>query len=222
MGTAQEIKLDFQRTERIGFEEAIYGAGKSAEHLAHILDLAAARSARLLITRLSREQLDALPGHHRERIDWEPLSRTAYFGEVPEPAGPARVAVVAGGTSDAFVTREIVRTLRYGGHAASEFVDVGLAAMWRLMDRLDEIRRHPVVIVVAGMDAALPTAVGGLVGSVVIAVPTSVGYGVAQGGQSALGAVLASCAPGLMVTNIDNGYGAACAAVRVLRAMGAR
>jgi len=101
----------------------------------------------------------------------------------------------------------------------SDFVDVGLAGMWRVMECIDAIGQHPVVIVVAGMDAALPTVVGGLVASVVFAVPTSTGYGVAAGGETALRAVLASCSPGLSVMNIDNGYGAACAALRVLRAI---
>jgi NCAIR mutase (PurE)-related protein len=115
------------------------------------------------------------------------------------------------------VSREAARTLAYYGVPCVEITDVGVAGLWRLMERIDELRRMQVVIAVAGMDAALPTVIGGLVASVVIGVPTSVGYGVAQGGQSALHAMLASCAPGVLVTNIDNGYGAACAAIRILR-----
>ncbi|MBL8704068.1 MAG: AIR carboxylase family protein, partial [Rhodospirillales bacterium] len=107
-------------------------------------------------------------------------------------------------------------TLRYYGVGVSEIADVGVAGLWRLTARLDEIRRHKVVIVAAGMDAALPSVLGGLVAAPVIAVPTSVGYGVAVGGQTALNAALASCAPGVTVVNIDNGYGAACAALRIL------
>ncbi len=219
-----ELKLDFPRRERIGFEEAILCPGKTPEHLDAILDQAAARNATLLLTRMSADQVAALRPEHRDEIDYEPLSRTAYFRchELPEPARPPRVAVVAAGTSDAFVTREIVRTLRYAGEDASSYIDVGLAGMWRVMERIESIGKHPVVIVVAGMDAALPTVVGGLVGSVVFAVPTSNGYGVAAGGDTALRAVLASCSPGLAVLNIDNGYGAACAAMRVLRAIDAR
>jgi len=224
--STQEIKLDFQRKERIGFEEAILCPGKTREHLDTILEEAASKGRPLLLTRMSREQVDALRPEHRERLDYEPLSRTAYFGDVPalaaEPTKRPRVAIVAAGTSDAFVTREIARTLAYAGERASEFVDVGLAGMWRVMERIEAIASHPVVIVVAGMDAALPTVVGGLVGSVMFAVPTSNGYGVAAGGESALRAVLASCSPGLAVLNIDNGYGAACAALRVLHAMDRR
>jgi NCAIR mutase (PurE)-related protein len=219
----REVVLDFQRRERIGFEEAIFCPGKAPEHMETILDRAAARDARLLLTRMSREQVAALRADHRERLDYEPHSRTAYFGCVEAVDHlPARVAIVAAGTSDAFVTREIARTLRYSGENASEFVDVGAAGLWRLMERLDAIRSHPVVIVVAGMDAALPTVVGGLVGGALFAVPTSNGYGVAAGGEGALRAVLASCSPGIGVLNIDNGYGAACAALRVLRAMDAQ
>ena len=218
-----EIKLDFARKDRIGFEEAILCPGKTKEHLEEILDQAAARGATLLLTRMTAEQVAGLRPEHRENLDYESVSRTAYFGarKVLEPVRPARVAVVAAGTSDAFVTREITRTLRHAGEASSAFVDVGLAGLWRVMERIETIAKHPVVIVVAGMDAALPTVVGGLVGSVVLAVPTSNGYGVAAGGESALRAVLASCSPGLAVLNIDNGYGAACAALRVLRAIDA-
>jgi hypothetical protein len=106
--------------------------------------------------------------------------------------------------------------LRFQGVPALRIADVGVAGLWRLLARMDEIRAMPVVIIVAGMDAALPSVVAGLVGGAVIAVPTSVGYGVAAGGHAALNAVLASCAPGLVVVNIDNGYGAACAALRIL------
>ena len=114
--------------------------------------------------------------------------------------------------------REAARTLRFYGEPAVEINDVGVAGLWRLLERIEEIRKMKVVIAVAGMDAALPTVIGGLVSSVVIGVPTSVGYGVATGGETALRAMLASCSPGLVVTNIDNGFGAACAALRILRA----
>jgi NCAIR mutase (PurE)-related protein len=126
------------------------------------------------------------------------------------------VAVVAAGTSDVAVVREASRTLNWYGEPVLEVTDVGVAGIWRLMERIEEIRHLPVLIVVAGMDAALPTVVGGLTPGVVIGVPTSVGYGVASGGQSALNSMLSSCAAGLVVTNIDNGFGAACAALRVL------
>jgi NCAIR mutase (PurE)-related protein len=212
-----DIKLDLQRSERIGFDEAIFCAGKSLAHMSRILDQAQEKSLRLLLTRLSPEQFDALSQVRRARIDYEPVSRTGYFGAPHEATSEPRVAVVAAGTSDVPVSREAARTLTYYGVRNIEINDVGIAGLWRLLERIEEIRRMPVVIGVAGMDAALPTVIGGLVGSIVIGVPTSVGYGVASGGQTALNAMLASCAPGLLVTNIDNGYGAACAAIRVLR-----
>jgi NCAIR mutase (PurE)-related protein len=127
--------------------------------------------------------------------------------------------VVAAGTSDVAVAREAARTLRYYGEPVAEITDVGVAGLWRLLERIEEIRRMKVIVAVAGMDAALPTVIGGLVSSPVIGVPTSVGYGVAEDGRTALHAMLASCAPGLVVTNIDNGYGAACAALRILRSI---
>jgi len=125
--------------------------------------------------------------------------------------------VVAAGTSDASVAREAARTLTYYGESPAEITDVGVAGLWRLLERIEEIRTMKVVIAVAGMDAALPTVIGGLVAAPVIGVPTSVGYGASENGQTALKAMLASCSPGLTVTNIDNGYGAACAALRILR-----
>lgn len=216
---ANEVTLDFHRTERIGFDEAIFCQGKTVEHLTHILETAQGKGASLLLTRLSAAQLEGLPQALRAALDYEPLSRTAYFGTLKEPEGPPRVAIVAAGSSDAHVTREVARTLRYHGIDAAQYVDVGVAGLWRLLDRLEDIKGHPVVIVVAGMDAALPTVLGGLVGSVIIGVPSSNGYGVAEGGHSALNAMLASCSPGVPVMNIDNGYGAACAAVRVLKAI---
>jgi NCAIR mutase (PurE)-related protein len=216
MSAAEEFTLDFARPERIGLEEAIFCAGKSAEQIDAILAAAADRGASLLLTRLDPEKRDRL--REAGGLDYCPVSRTAVFGQAPSIAGPARVAVVAAGTSDVPVAREALRTLGYAGRAATLFADVGVAGLWRLTTRLDAIRAHPVVIVAAGMDAALPSVVGGLVAGAVIAVPTSVGYGVATGGRAALDAVLASCAPGITVVNIDNGYGAACAALRLLNA----
>ena len=146
------------------------------------------------------------------------MSHTGFFGPLCPADGPARVAIVAAGTSDTPVAREAERVLRYQGRASSMILDVGVAGLHRLTRRLEEIRRHPVVIVCAGMDAALASVLGGLVSGAVIAVPTSVGYGAAEGGRTALNAMLASCAPGIAVVNIDNGYGAACAALRLLHA----
>jgi NCAIR mutase (PurE)-related protein len=133
------------------------------------------------------------------------------------PSGTTEIAVVTAGTSDVPVALEATRTLRFYGHEALAINDVGVAGIWRLFERLDSLKKMSVIIVAAGMDGALPSVIAGLVGGCVIAVPTSVGYGVADGGKTALNAALASCAPGLVVVNIDNGYGAACAALRIVR-----
>lgn len=222
MADTDGVVLDFDRTRRLGFDEAMLCGDKAPESIAAILDRIAARGATMLLTRLPPETLALLPSHHRAAIDYDALSRTAYFG-APPPAVPSPdVAIVGAGTSDLRVAREAGRTLRYHGVAADEIMDVGVAGIWRLLERVPEIQARRVVIAVAGMDAALVSVLGGLVPGVLIAVPTSTGYGAARGGETALAASLASCAPGVCVVNIDNGYGAACAALRALRAMGRR
>jgi len=218
MMPSNDIRLDFRRAERVGLDEAVLCAHKPLPHLLEIARQALASGRGMLFTRLTPEQHAALVEQVEGPWDYCAVSRTAVLG-APHPArGEGRVAVVAAGTSDAQVAHEALRTLAFAGEKATSVVDVGVAGLWRLLDRLEEIRRHPVVIVVAGMDAALPTVVGGLVDSALVAVPTSVGYGVAEGGQTALNSMLSSCAQGVPVMNIDNGFGAACAALRILRA----
>lgn len=208
--------FDAERQRRIGLPEAIFAASKSPKQLAAIIDEAERLGRTLLLTRLDAEKFTALPAALRRRLAHDALSSTAFLGEPPRLAHPARVAVVTAGTSDVPVAAEAARTLRFHGEDARLIADVGVAGLWRLMARVEELRAMAVVIVAAGMDAALPSVIAGLVPGVVIGVPTSVGYGVAAGGHAALHALLASCAPGLVVVNIDNGYGAACAALRVL------
>jgi NCAIR mutase (PurE)-related protein len=174
------------------------------------------------LTRLDAEKLERLPAPQQQRIDYCALSRTGVFGGAADLAPQVEVAIVAAGTSDAAVAREAARTLRYHGQGSTLILDVGVAGLWRLTRRLEAIRAHPITIVVAGMDAALASVLGGLVAGPIIAVPTSVGYGVATGGGTALNAILASCAPGVATVNIDNGYGAACAALRLLHVMKVR
>ncbi|MGY2051926.1 nickel pincer cofactor biosynthesis protein LarB [Methylobacterium sp. JK268] len=215
-----DFVFDVERPARIGLEEAVFAAGKTAGQVAAIVAHAVEREASLLVTRLDPEKFAALPASQRQALDYCDLSRTAWLGPLRPLRGEGHIAIVAAGTSDLAVVREAERTLRYAGEGATVIADVGVAGIWRLMRRLDEIRAHPVVIAVAGMDAALASVLGGLVGSAVIGVPTSVGYGVAAGGRSALDSMLASCAPGLAVVNIDNGYGAACAALRLIHAAG--
>jgi hypothetical protein len=209
------ILLDHSRESRLGFDEAIYAAGKSVPQLGAIVAHAIEVRARRLFTRLDAEKFHSLTRAHREALDYDDVSRTAFLGKRPRPATPARIAILTGGSSDVPVSREAARTLEYYGQASLHIPDIGVAGLWRLLDRVDEIRPMRVVIAVAGMEGALPSVVAGLVPGVVIALPTSVGYGVAEGGHAALNSALASCAPGLLTVNIDNGYGAACAALRI-------
>lgn len=211
---------DHHRLERVGMPEAVLCGTKSVEQVRSIaIELAQSSDEPRLFTRLTDEQLAALPKSLRDRLDDDRLSRTAIInGTLPDRAG--RVAVVAAGTSDASVAAEAARTLHFSGVQHDMIVDVGVAGLWRLEARLDEIREADVVIAVAGMDAALVSVLGGLVGAPVVAVPTSVGYGVAAGGTTALNSALASCAQGVTVVNIDNGFGAACAVVRMLSLLG--
>ena len=219
----KEFVLDASRRERTGLDEAIFCAGKSTGQLGAILASAEADGRRLLLTRLEPAVQANLPAERREALDYDPVSRTAILGEVePLDVSAARVGVVTAGSSDIPVAREAARTLLYDGHPCLEINDVGVAGLWRLLARVDEIRALDVVIAVAGMEAALASVVGGLVPGAIIAVPTSTGYGVAAGGETALRAALTSCAPGITVVNIDNGYGAACAAARILNAVRGR
>ena len=189
----KDIMLDFAREARTGLDEAVFCAGKSVAHIVEILRQVEDRNERILLTRLLPEQFSALPKSQQERIDYEPVSQTGYFSEPHPSLDTKRIAVVAAGTSDASVAREAARTLSYYGESPAEITDVGVAGLWRLLERLEEIRSMKVVIAVAGMDAALPTVIGGLVAAPVIGVPTSVGYGAAEGGQTALKAMLSSC-----------------------------
>lgn len=215
----EDIVFDFARTKRIGLAEAVFCEGKTIGQIAAILKDAGARGVSLLLTRLSDEQMAHLPPKLAEAVDYCALSRTGFFGPLrPDPVA-GLVVVVSAGTADSPVAREAARTLRHAGVAATQIADVGVAGLWRLMERIEEIARHPVVIAVAGMDAALASVVGGLVPGAIIAVPTSTGYGASESGRTALNAMLASCAPGISVCNIDNGYGAAVAALRILHVM---
>jgi len=218
MPMPSDITFDFDRQKRIGLAEAVFCAGKTPEQIGRAIGLSRERGASLLLTRLQPAAFAELGAGDRDGLDYDPLSRTAILGAWQPPEGAPRLAIVSAGTSDLPVAREAGRTLGFYGVPAHEIVDVGVAGLWRILKHEEELRRHPVVIVVAGMEGALFSVVGGMVGAVVIAVPTSIGYGAARGGETALHAALASCAPGLVVVNIDNGYGAACAALRMLAA----
>jgi NCAIR mutase (PurE)-related protein len=216
------VTFDRNRRDRIGLEEAVLAEPKTVGQIAAIIEDALREGRRLLLTRLTEAQHQNLPAGLRTQLDYCALSCTAIVGPLPDQSGSPRIALVCAGTSDAGVATEAWRVLAYSGLAATRINDVGVSGLWRLLERETLLREMQVVIVFAGMDAALPSVVAGLVPGLVIAVPTSVGYGVAAGGRAALDAALASCAPGVLVTNIDNGYGAACAALRFARAAGAQ
>lgn len=218
--THPSVMFDRTRKDRIGLEEAVLAQPKSVGQIAAIIADAMTEDRRLLLTRLQPDQHQALPAAQRAALDYCAMSYTAILGALPNPRDMPRIAVVSAGTSDSGPATEAQRVLAYSGISATMIADVGVAGLWRLLSHQDSLQRMQVVIVCAGMDAALPSVVAGLVPGMVIAVPTSVGYGVAAGGRAALDAALASCAPGVLVTNIDNGYGAACAALRFANAAG--
>ena len=213
-----DFSLDWGREPRTGVAEAVLCEPKSPAQIAAILGAAAGNGARLLLTRLAPEQHDALPAPLRERLDFDPLSRTAILGGLPLGTPVEGTLIVAAGTADLGPAREAARTLAFHGCAAPLIADVGVAGLWRLNEQLGRLRDARVLIVAAGMEGALFSVVAGLVAAPVIALPTSVGYGVAAGGAVALHAALSSCAAGVMAVNIDNGFGAATAAIKIIEA----
>ncbi|MDR1040032.1 MAG: nickel pincer cofactor biosynthesis protein LarB [Deltaproteobacteria bacterium] len=220
---SQGILFDHDRPSRIGLPEAVLSEGKAPEALASLLVAFRKGCGRpILFTRLAPEIFAAQPDDIRASYDYDPISRTAFGESLPARDPNLDAAVVSAGSSDAPVSREAARTLAYLGFKADLYEDSGVAGLWRLSGRLEEINSHKVVIAVAGLDAALASVLGGLTPRPVVAVPTSTGYGLARGGESALASMLLSCSPGITVVNIDNGYGAACAAARILNLLDRR
>ena len=207
--------LDHHRELRHGAPEIILGEAKSIAQLEAIIATLKARGGNILVTRLAAEKAEALCGKFPAmQYDVDARTLTLVQQEIAL-RGRGPVAVVAAGTSDIPVAREATVTLRMLGHQVEEVVDVGVAGIHRLFARAETLQKAAVVIVVAGMEGALPSVVGGLVRAPLIAVPTSVGYGAAFGGVAALLGMLNSCASGITVVNIDNGFGAAYAAHRI-------
>jgi NCAIR mutase (PurE)-related protein len=211
-------RVDVDRAERTGDAEVVYGAGKTPEQVAAILGTLHERhpDRAVLATRLSDEALHAVAGIGAT-VDL--VARAATLGPLPTARGT--VAIVSAGTSDAPVAAEAALTARVHGAGVNSINDVGVAGLHRLLGVRDQLEAADCLIVVAGMEGALPSVVGGLVGVPLVAVPTSVGYGASFGGLAALLAMLNSCAPGITVVNIDNGYGAGVFAARVARRVGA-
>jgi len=207
--------IDHHRELRQGAPEVVYGAGKTPEQLKTIVERILAHGSNLLVTRLDAVAGGALHDAFPD-TDYDPLGRTLSLvrGDAVPHAGT--VAVVCAGTSDLPVAREALTTARVLGYACEAVSDVGVAGLHRLLAKSEQLHRADVLIVVAGMEGALPSVIGGLVAVPIIAVPTSVGYGASFGGVAALLAMLNSCASGVTVVNIDNGFGAAFAAHRIL------
>ena len=200
-------KVDLHRKTRQGFAEVIYGAGKTPAQIIGIIRSMQAHHERgILITRLSREAADAVSAEIPLRYSEQ--ARLAFCGEVPAANGIGRIVVATGGTSDIPVAEEAALTAEYLGNEVCRLYDVGVSGIHRLLSHKEEIMNASVIIAVAGMEGALASVVGGLADCPVIAVPTSVGYGAAFGGITALLSMLNSCASGVSVVNIDNGFGA--------------
>jgi pyridinium-3,5-biscarboxylic acid mononucleotide synthase len=210
--------IDHHRALRQGYPEVILGQGKTTEQVVAIADRIAARGEGFLVTRATEDALASL----RQRfssVDVNALARCAYLApREPMPMGRGTILIVTAGTSDLPVAEEAAVTARALGNAVERLTDVGVAGIHRVLAGAEALTKAAVVIVVAGMDGALPSVVGGLVATPVIAVPTSIGYGASFGGVAALLAALNSCAAGVTVVNIDNGFGAAVAASRITHA----
>ncbi|MEW9669552.1 nickel pincer cofactor biosynthesis protein LarB [Ammoniphilus sp. 3BR4] len=200
-------KVDHHRSKRKGFPEVIYAEGKTAQQVHDIFLSLREKGGRVLATRVQAEVAKKVEESVPDVI-YNERARTLYWTNEPETYYPGYVAVVCAGTSDMPVGEEAVVTLEALGCRVERIYDVGVAGIHRLFDRLDQIQQADVVVVVAGMEGALASVVGGLVSKPIIAVPTSVGYGANFGGLSALLTMLNSCATGVSVVNIDNGFGA--------------
>jgi pyridinium-3,5-biscarboxylic acid mononucleotide synthase len=209
-------KIDHHRELRHGAPEVVFGPGKSAAQQARIAGHLLASGQNLLITRTTPEAFAAVKEVAPQAVFHE-LARAITAEVRPRPEVPGRVGIVSAGTSDMPVAEEAAVTAMALGIAQDRLYDVGVAGLHRLLAQRDRIVSADVLIVVAGMEGALPSVVGGLAGQPIVAVPTSVGYGAGAGGLAALLGMLNSCAPGLVVVNIDNGFGAAFAAYRMLR-----
>lgn len=207
--------IDHHRALRQGFPEVIFGEGKTPEQVLEIALRIAERGDGLLVTRIAPDTARLLASRI-PTIEVNALGRTAYLPPaVPAPTGRGTLLIVTAGTSDLPVAEEAAATAKAMGNCVERLTDVGVAGIHRLLSKKDELLSAAVVIVVAGMDGALPSVVGGLVRVPVIAVPTSVGYGTSFHGLAALLTMLNSCAAGVTVVNIDNGFGAAVAASRI-------
>lgn len=208
-------KIDLHRPLRNGFPEVIYGESKTPEQISDIFKHMRG-TGNILATRVPPEAAELVQARFSD-VTYNPLGRTLTLVGHDITYASGTVGIITAGTSDLSVAEEARITCEMLGSRATTISDVGVAGIHRLLDRMDEIRSFAVLIIIAGMEGALASVVGGLVEQPIIAVPTSVGYGANFGGLSALLGMLTSCASGVTVVNIDNGFGAACAACKIAR-----
>ena len=211
-----DIKFDFQRRERIGLIEAIWGQDKSTEQLKRLSDSVLSKNEVVFITRINSEKAIDLLDLYKDAQFYVEAKCLIIGDNLNKLKTNKKVAIISGGSSDLAVSLEAKLALEIYGVNCQSFIDVGVAGLHRLMSQLEEINKYNVLIVCAGMEGALATVVGGLLAQPIIAVPVSVGYGVSKDGSTALNSMLSSCSPGIAVMNIDNGYGAAMAALRII------
>jgi len=211
----KRFNIDYSRKERLGFDEVIFGASKSVDLLVELLNEYTEKNQNVLITKLQPEKASILLETFKTSF-YDEASQVFMLSAIKKDKKNFKVGIISGGSSDEGVANEAYYTLLYMGINSKVIHDVGVAGIHRILDRLEELKTFDILIVVAGFEGALPTVVGGLLPQPIIAVPTSVGYGTAKNGETALHAMLTSCANGISVTNIDNGYGAAMCAFRIL------
>ena len=212
-----DIRFDFQRRERIGLVEAIWGEDKSIDQLKRVSAEVLAKKEVVFITRINKENANYLLDVYTDGRFYEEANCLIIGENQHKFSTTKKVAIISGGSSDLAATLEAKLAIEIYGINCQTFIDVGVAGLHRLFSEIEEINKYDVLIVCAGMEGALATVIGGLLPQPIIAVPVSVGYGVSNNGVTALNSMLSSCAPGIAVMNIDNGYGAAMAALRIIK-----
>jgi len=214
-----DIKFDFQRRDRLGLIEAIWGQDKSIDQLERLCGNVLSKNEVVFITRINSEKAIDLLDLYDDARFYEEANCLIIGENLTKLNTNKKVAIISGGSSDLAVTLEAQLALEIYGVNFQSYIDVGVAGLHRLMSQLEEINKYDVLIVCAGMEGALATVVGGLLAQPIIAVPVSVGYGVSKDGETALNSMLSSCSPGIAVMNIDNGYGAAMAALSIIKSI---
>ena len=213
----KDINFDFDRQNRIGIIEAIWGEHKNVDQLKKICEQVLDKNELVFITRINFDKAKLILETYKNAEYYREAFCLIIGKNFKKLSTDKKVAIVAGGTSDLSVSLEAKLALEVHGVTCKTFIDVGVAGLHRLFNNLEDINKFDVIIVCAGMEGALPTVLGGLLPQPIIAVPISVGYGVSKDGFAALNSMLSSCSPGISVMNIDNGYGAAMAALRIIK-----